>query len=120
MSRHVASDKRPIILDMTIKISGAFMSHEGMTLVIRAALVIVLIVAAAYVRALVGRDRRRSSIVAVGTLGGMAFGVAAASMVSSWIHMLPRRVANCPTASSPHELTLCRRSVPSLLPPATP
>jgi hypothetical protein len=58
VSRHVASDKRPIVLDMTIvkncsadalksKYSArSMMSHEGMMFVIRGALVIVLIVAA--------------------------------------------------------------------------
>jgi hypothetical protein len=63
------------------------MSHEGVMFVSRAALVIVLIVAAAFVRALVGSDTRRNLIVGVGTLGGMAFGVAVASLVSGWIHI---------------------------------
>jgi len=61
------------------------MSSEGITLISRAALVVVLIVVASFFRALVGPGRKRGLFMLVGTLGGMSFGVAVASLISRWI-----------------------------------
>jgi hypothetical protein len=61
------------------------MSHEGVTLISRVALVAVLIVLTAFVRVLVGPSRRRGLYMGIGTLGGMSTGVAAASLMSRWI-----------------------------------
>jgi len=61
------------------------MSSEGVTLVARAALVILLILVASFFRALVGPGRRRDFFMLAGTLGGMSFGVAVASLISRWI-----------------------------------
>src|SRR5204863_3989615 len=61
------------------------MSHEGVGLVMRAALVIVMIVVAAFFRALVGPGRKRGQIMLLGTLGGVSFGVLVAYLVSHWL-----------------------------------
>ena len=61
------------------------MSHEGVTLISRMALVAVLIIATAFVRVLVGPSRRRGFYMGIGTLGGMSTGVAVASLMSRWI-----------------------------------
>jgi len=61
------------------------MSSEGVTLISRVGLVAVLIVATAFVRALVGPSRRRGLFMGVGTLGGMSAGVAVASLSSRFI-----------------------------------
>jgi hypothetical protein len=61
------------------------MSHEGVTLVARAALVIFMIVVAAMFRALVGPGRKRGEIMMLGTLGGMSVGVLVAHPVSRWL-----------------------------------
>jgi len=58
------------------------MSSEGVTLVSRAVLVILLIVVASFFRALVGPGRRRGLFMLAGTLGGMSFGVAVAALIS--------------------------------------
>jgi MFS family permease len=61
------------------------MSAEGVTLLWKVALGAVLIVATACVRALVGPGKKRGFFMAIGTLGGMATGIAVASLLSSWI-----------------------------------
>ena len=61
------------------------MSHEGVLLITRTALVTVMIVAAAVFRALVGPGRKRSEIMMLGTLGGMALGVFAAYVLTPWL-----------------------------------
>ena len=61
------------------------MSSEGVTLISRAVLVAVLIIATALVRVLVGPSRRRGLYMGIGTLGGMSVGVAIASLMSHWI-----------------------------------
>ena len=61
------------------------MSHEGVTLISRVALVAVLIILTALVRVLVGPSRRRGLYMGMGTLGGMSTGVAVASLMSRWI-----------------------------------
>jgi len=55
------------------------------SLVSRVALLAVLILVTAVVRALVGPSKRRGFYMGLGALGGMAAGVAAASLVSRWI-----------------------------------
>jgi CHASE2 domain-containing sensor protein len=60
------------------------MSNEGVTLIWRVALVVVAIIANAFFRALVGPSKRRSFYMGVGTVGGIAAGVAAASLLFSW------------------------------------
>jgi len=61
------------------------MSHEGILLIARAALVAFLIFATAVCRALVGPNRKRSEIMMLGTLGGMALGVFAAYVLTPWL-----------------------------------
>jgi membrane associated rhomboid family serine protease len=51
------------------------MSDEGVRLIMRAALVIALIIAAAFFRALVGPGKERGRIMLTGTLGGFISGV---------------------------------------------
>ena len=46
------------------------MSHEGVTLISRVALVAVLLIVTALVRVLVGPSRRRGAYMGIGTLGG--------------------------------------------------
>lgn len=61
------------------------MSHEGFTLVMRAALVVCLMIVAATFRTLVGPSRKRGRIMLAGTLGGLSFGVLLAFPVSHWL-----------------------------------
>jgi hypothetical protein len=61
------------------------MSSEGVTLIMRVALVIFLIVVASFFRALVGPGRRRGRIMLAGTLGGISFGVLLAHPISRWL-----------------------------------
>ena len=58
------------------------MSHEGITLISRVALVAVLIILTAFVRVLVGPSKRRSLYMMIGTLGGLSAGIAVASLMS--------------------------------------
>jgi drug/metabolite transporter (DMT)-like permease len=51
------------------------MSDEGVRLVMRAALVIVLIITTAFVKVAVGPSKRRGRIMLAGTLGGFSSGV---------------------------------------------
>ena len=44
-----------------------------------------LIVAAAYVRVLVGSSRKRGLYMGVGALGGLSAGVAVAALISPWV-----------------------------------
>jgi preprotein translocase subunit SecF len=60
------------------------MSDEGLRLVSRLALLVVLILVAALMRTMVGPSRRRARVMAVGTVAGMAFGVLVAVPVSRW------------------------------------
>jgi hypothetical protein len=61
------------------------MSHEGVALVSRAAMVIFLIVVGALFRALVGPGRKRGEVMLAGTLGGLSFGVLLADLISRWL-----------------------------------
>jgi hypothetical protein len=60
------------------------MSHEGITLVARAALIGSLIVVVATLRALVGPSKRRGRVMLAGTLGGVSVGVLDAQTLSLW------------------------------------
>jgi hypothetical protein len=71
------------------------MSHEGVTLIARAALVIFLIVAASFFRALVGPGKRRGRIMLAGTLGGISFGVLLASPISLWLRTDTSVICTC-------------------------
>ena len=61
------------------------MSHEGVMLIARTALVTVLILVTAFARVLVGPSRRRGLYMQIGGLGGMATGVAVSSLLSRWV-----------------------------------
>ena len=61
------------------------MSSEGVTLIVRAALVLFLILAAALVRALVGPGKKRGQIMLAGTLGGISIGVFVGYLISPWL-----------------------------------
>ncbi len=61
------------------------MSHEGVTLISRVALVAAAILATAVLRALVGPSKRRSLYMGVGTVGGIAAGVGVSSLLFSWV-----------------------------------
>ena len=60
------------------------MSSEGVELVSRVALVAVLIVVTAVVRTWTGPNKTRQLYMGLGTLGGMAAGIAAAALLSQW------------------------------------
>jgi hypothetical protein len=59
------------------------MSHEGVTLILRTALVLFLILSAAFFRALAGPSKKRGEVMVLGTLGGISAGVLLAYMISS-------------------------------------
>jgi hypothetical protein len=61
------------------------MASEGGTFIARVALVAVLVIVTAAVRTLVGPSKRRGLYMGLGTIGGMAAGIAAASLISRWI-----------------------------------
>ena len=61
------------------------MSDEGVRLVSRFALVVVLILVVALVRTMVGPSKARGRIMAVGQFGGLVFGVLAGASVSKWL-----------------------------------
>src|SRR6516165_2487392 len=61
------------------------MSNEGVVLISRVAVVVGLLLVTAVVRTLVGPSKRRGRFVLIGTLGGMAAGIAAASLISRWV-----------------------------------
>ena len=61
------------------------MSNEGVALISRVALVAVAVLVVAVVRTLAGPNKRRGLYLQIGTLGGMAVGLAAASLISRWV-----------------------------------
>lgn len=61
------------------------MSDEGIRLVSRLALIVVVILVGAAVRTAVGPGRQRARVMAAGTVGGMALGVLASTTLSKWI-----------------------------------
>jgi hypothetical protein len=69
-------------ISSTIDYRGVSVSNEGVTATSRVVLVIVLTIATAFVRVLVGLRRRRGLYVGLGTLGGISSGVAVASALS--------------------------------------
>lgn len=71
------------------------MSNEGVTLVARVLLVVVLIVVTAMFRTLVGPSKRRGRIMLVGTLGGMSFGVFVAYLISQWLKIEVSTIGAC-------------------------
>jgi hypothetical protein len=87
-----------MVLGVDENVAGAIggeMSHEGVMLVTRTALVIFLIIVGAFFRALVGSGRKRGEIMMLGTLGGMAFGVLVAYLVSPWLKSDGSAVCAC-------------------------
>jgi hypothetical protein len=61
------------------------LSSEGVTLLSRAGLIVLLTVAASLFGALIGRGRRADLVMLGGTLGGISLGVAISSLISSWV-----------------------------------
>ena len=61
------------------------MSNEGVALVSRVAVLLLLIVVAAFLRAAVGPGQRRGLFMVAGTVGGVSSGVAVADLISRWI-----------------------------------
>jgi len=62
------------------------MSHEGVMLVTRLALVGLMIVAGAVVKTFIGPSKRRGYVMLVGMLGGMSFGVLINARLSTWLN----------------------------------
>jgi hypothetical protein len=60
------------------------LSSEGVTLLSRAGIIVLLAVAASLFRALIGRGRRADLAMLGGTLGGISLGVGVSSLISSW------------------------------------
>ena len=60
------------------------LSDEGVRLVSRFALLVVLIIVAATFHTMVGASKRRGRIMGLGTIGGTAFGMLLAVPVSRW------------------------------------
>ncbi len=63
------------------------MSDEGVRLIGRAALVIFLIIAGAFFKALVGPGQQRGRIMLVGTLAGFSSGVLLAWPIQQWFNI---------------------------------
>jgi len=61
------------------------LSTEGVTLVARAGILILLTGAAALFSALIGRGRKADLMMLGGTLGGISLGVAVSYLISPWI-----------------------------------
>jgi uncharacterized membrane protein YccC len=60
------------------------MSDEGVRLIMRAALVVFLIIAAALFKVLVGPGKKRGQIMLAGTLGGFSSGVLLSDPIYQW------------------------------------
>lgn len=60
------------------------LSTEGVQLLSRAAIIVVVILATAFVRTLVGPNPRRQRWMLLGTVGGLALGIGAANGVSAF------------------------------------
>jgi hypothetical protein len=60
------------------------MSDEGLRLIMRAALVVFLIIAAACFKVLVGPGKNRGRIMLAGTLGGLSSGVLLSYPIYQW------------------------------------
>ena len=62
------------------------MSSQGVALIMRAGLVLLLAIAAAVFRALIGPGRKRDQLMLAGTLGGISMGVLAGYLISPSLH----------------------------------
>lgn len=71
------------------------MSDEGVRLVSRVALVVVLILVSATVRTMVGPSKRRGRIMGIGGIGGLALGILIADPVSQWFGADLSAIAAC-------------------------
>jgi hypothetical protein len=60
------------------------LSDEGVRLLSKAAILVVAILVAAFFRTLIGRNPKRNARMAMGTVGGMAAGIAVSSPLSKW------------------------------------
>jgi hypothetical protein len=60
-------------------------SHEGVVLVLKVALILFMILVVAVFKARLGPGRRRSEIMMLGTLGGISVGVFGAYVASHWL-----------------------------------
>jgi hypothetical protein len=63
------------------------MSHEGVVLVVRGAVVLSLVLVGAVVRTFIGPSKKRGGVMCAGMLGGMALGVAFSYLVPSSLEM---------------------------------
>jgi len=70
-------------------------SHEGVGLIARAALVSVLIIVGAVFLALVGPSRRRKAYMLVGGLGGLSVGVVVAQLLSRSLRTDVSAICGC-------------------------
>ena len=59
------------------------MTYEGVWIVSRGAVIVVLILIAAALRTMVGPSKRRGEVVTLGTLGGLTLGVLTATALSA-------------------------------------
>ena len=64
---------------------AAPLTDEGVRLLSKGAIVLVALVVAAFARTVVGRNPKRHIRMAMGTVGGVASGVAAAPTLSAWV-----------------------------------
>ena len=70
-------------------------SHEGVGLIARAALMSVLIIVGAVFLALVGTSRRRKTYMLVGGLGGLSIGVVVAELLAHSIRTDVSAICGC-------------------------
>ena len=61
------------------------LSNEGVRLLSKGALLVVALLVAAFAKTVVGRNPKRQFRMALGTIGGLATGVAVAPPLSAWI-----------------------------------
>ena len=61
------------------------LTDEGVRLLSKGALLFVALLVAAFARTLIGRNPRRQFRMAMGTVGGIAAGIAVAPALSAWI-----------------------------------
>jgi hypothetical protein len=71
------------------------MTDEGVRLVSRFALLILLILVGAAVRTMIGPSRQRARIMAVGQIAGIAAGIVLASPISRWAGVDVSAIAAC-------------------------
>ena len=71
------------------------MSEEGVRLLSRLALLVLLILVTAGMRTLVGPSKRRGRIMTFGTIGGLAFGIAISTPLSRWYGADVSAIVSC-------------------------